>query len=108
MESGITESKKKQYLTKEMFLGLFTGFIATFLGVFICVFVISMLKDAGIIETFTLYSKSGNLWTVLTLGALANLAVFFWFLKLDKEYRARGVLLATFIVAIAAYIIYFK
>lgn len=107
MEPRLTESKKKQYLFKEIFIGLIVGLLATCLGIFICLFVISMLKGTGIVDTFNFYINSGKLWTILTLGALPNLAAFFGFLKINKEYKARGVILATFIVAITAYIIYF-
>ena len=44
---------------------------------------------------------------LLCLGALPNLAAFFGFLKLNRDYRARGVLMATFVTAITAYLIYF-
>ena len=37
---------------------------------------------------------------LISLGAILNLIVFFIFLKYDYEERARGVLLATFIIAI--------
>lgn len=107
MEPRLTKAKKKQYLFKEIFIGVIMGLLATCVGLLICLLVISLIKGTGIIETFTFYVDSGNLWTILTLGALPNLAAFFGFLKINKEYRARGVILATFIVAITAYIIYF-
>ena len=37
---------------------------------------------------------------IISLGAIVNLVVFFIFLKYDYEERAKGVLLATFIIAI--------
>jgi len=43
----------------------------------------------------------------LAFGALPSLLVFFWFLKKDEERKAKGVLIATFITAIIAYLIYF-
>lgn len=95
-------------IVKQLFIGFIVGLIATFVGVSICLFVVSVIKGIGFIETFNLYVHSGTLWTILTLGALPNLAAFFGFLKINREYRARGVILATFIVAITAYIIYFK
>ena len=57
---------------------------------------------------FDFYLKTGNAWAVLTLGALPNLVLFFGFLKFDRDYRARGVVMATFITAIAAYVLYFN
>lgn len=107
MGPQITESRKKQFLIKEIFIGLIIGLFATTIGLSICVFAISMMKEMDFLETFSFYVDSGSLWTILTLGALPNLAAFFGFLKINREYRARGVILATFIVAITAYIIYF-
>ena len=37
---------------------------------------------------------------LISLGAILNLIVFFIFLKYDYEERAKGVLLATFVIAI--------
>ncbi|MEM7186643.1 MAG: hypothetical protein AAF466_08285, partial [Bacteroidota bacterium] len=73
----------------------------------LCTFIVASIKGLGFQDTFAMYNDSGNLWMLITLGALPNLAVFFGFLRLNREYRARGVLLATFAAAIAAYLIYF-
>jgi len=44
--------------------------------------------------------KEGNLeGKILVLGAIANFFVFFTFLKKKQIYRARGVLMETFVVA---------
>ena len=44
----------------------------------------------------------GNLeGKVLVLGAIANFFVFFVFLKKKQIYRARGVLMETFLIALA-------
>ena len=108
MEPRLNDSIRKKHITKEMMMGFIVGLIATAIGLFICVFIVSLIKGMSISETYIHYFENGTLWTILTLGALPNLAAFFGFLKIDKEYRARGVLLATFIVAIASYIIYFR
>lgn len=94
-------------MKKEIFIGFLVGIISTTLGVILCTFIVSQLKGEGFMNTFNLYLNSKNLWMLLTLGALPNLAAFFGFLKINREYRARGVLLATFIIAITAYLIYF-
>jgi len=54
-----------------------------------------------------MFKAEGQLWMLLALGAIANLLVFFIFLKKDLDYRARGVLLATMLVAFTAYAFYF-
>jgi len=94
-------------MKKEILIGFIVGMISTTLGVLICTFIVSQIKNVGFSETFNLYLESDTLWMLLVLGALPNLAVFFGFLKINREYRARGVVLATFVTAITAYIIYF-
>ena len=94
-------------MKQEIFTGFIVGIISNTLGVILCVFIISQIKHEGFINTFNIYLYSQNLWMLLTLGALPNLAAFFGFLKINREYRARGVLLATFVTAITAYLFYF-
>jgi hypothetical protein len=38
---------------------------------------------------------------VITLGAIINILIFFYLLKKDKELMARGIVLATIILALA-------
>lgn len=61
------------------------------------------------IEHFSIYTlektieiiKNGHLiGKLITLSALPNMIVFFIFLKKKQEYRARGVLLALFLLAL--------
>ena len=95
-------------MKKQIILGFLTGIIANVTGVGMCMVIISFLKGTSVSEVFDFYLKTGNAWAVLTLGALPNLVLFFGFLKFDKEYRARGVVIATFMTAITAYILYFN
>ena len=94
-------------MKKEILTGFLVGLICNALGIVTCTFIISKLKSLGFQETFDLYYQSGNIWMFITLGALPNLAAFFGFLRINREYRARGVVLATFVAAITAYLIYF-
>ena len=91
-------------MKKQIIIGFLTGIIANATGVGMCVVIISFLKGTSISEVFDFYLKSA----VLTLGALPNLVLFFGFLKFDRDYRARGVVMATFITAISAYVLYFN
>ena len=95
-------------MKKEIGIGFLTGIISNLVGIIICVFIVSLIKNLGFMETYSFYKRTDSLWMIITLGALPNLAVFFGFLRLNREYRARGVLLATFLTAITAYIIYFN
>jgi hypothetical protein len=95
-------------MKKEIGIGFLIGIITNLIGIVICLFIISSIKDLGFTETYTFYKRTDSLWMIITLGALPNLAVFFGFLRQNKDYRARGVLLATFLTAITSYIIYFN
>ena len=94
-------------MRKEILIGVIVGLISNAVGILACTFIVSKVKDLGFQDTFNFYYNSGNLWMLITLGALPNLLAFFGFLRINRDYRARGVLLATFAAAITAYLIYF-
>lgn len=95
-------------MKQKILMGLLSGLVSNSIGVLIVTWVVSGVKEMGFTNTFDLYRESGSLWMLLALGALPNLALFFWLLKKDKEYMARGVVMATFITAITTYILYFN
>lgn len=95
-------------IKKEVGIGFVTGLIFNAIGVVICTFIISQMKNLSFEETFSFYKRTDSLWMLFSLGALPNLLAFFGFLRVNREYRARGVLLATFLTAIITYIIYFN
>lgn len=94
-------------MKKEIGIGFLTGLIFNTLGVLICILVISEVKGSTFNETMDFYLSAERVWMIISLGALPNLAAFFGFLKINREYRARGVLIATFLAAIITYLIYF-
>ncbi|MDT0556259.1 hypothetical protein [Patiriisocius hiemis] len=94
-------------MKKEIGKGFLVGLICNVVGIVLTVFIISTIKNTGFENTFRMYLESSNLWMIISLGALPNLAAFFGFLRINREYRARGVLLATFLAAITTYLIYF-
>lgn len=71
-------------MKKEIGIGFIVGLISNSLGVLFCLWIISMMKKLTIESTFDFYYHSENLWMLLTLGALPNLAVFFGFLKINR------------------------
>jgi len=94
-------------IRKEVFIGFVLGIISNTIGLLLCTYIVAIVKDLSFSYTLSLYYKSSNLWMLITLGALPNLAVFFGLLQINRDYRAKGVLLATFIAAISSYLIYF-
>jgi hypothetical protein len=84
-------------MKKELLIGFLVGLIATAFGCFI--YIEFFLKYD--FDTNLELIKEGDLeGKVLTLGAIANFFVFFIFLKKKQIYRARGVLLETFFIAL--------
>ena len=92
--------KRKQ---REILIGLAVGVIANTLGVLLYILIFS---DMGIVETYQAAVEQGHVGSLLALGAILNLVAFFGFLKLRRDERARGVLLATVITALI--ILYYK
>ena len=83
---------------KEVFFGLFSGFLANFLGVIITIII--LFKETNILKIFNDSLIDNSITKLISLGAILNLIVFFIFLKYDYDERAKGVLLATFVIAI--------
>lgn len=89
-------------IKKEIIIGLITGIVANIIGFIICVFIFSSLSNQVSSFTGTVKASLQNdsFGSLIVLGAILNLIVFFLFLKQNKPYRARGVLLACIIAAI--------
>lgn len=84
-------------MKKEILIGIITGVIANTLGV---ILYILSFSDKGIDATLQQSLSDGFFGKIVTLGAVLNLVAFFLYIKKKQDYRARGVLLATVIIAI--------
>ena len=62
--------------------------------------IIVLFKETNILKIINDSFIDNSITKLISLGAILNLIVFFIFLKYDYEQRAKGVLLATFIIAI--------
>ena len=86
---------------KEFLVGLFSGFLANTVGAILTVVLLFQEVKISNISKIISDSISDNYVTkLISLGAIINLFVFFVFLKYNYDERARGVLVATFIMAI--------
>jgi len=86
---------------KELLVGLFSGFLANTVGAILTV--VLLFKEVKISNISKIISDSisdNYIPKLISLGAIINLFVFFVFLKYNYDERARGVLVATFIMAI--------
>ncbi|UNZ00169.1 hypothetical protein MQE36_07445 [Zhouia spongiae] len=82
---------------KEMAIGFVVGIIANTIGSLLYMLLFSRFSLA---ETYKIAQEQGYLGSILALGALLNLLAFFGFLKIKRDYRARGVLIATLLTAL--------
>ena len=84
-------------IKKEIFIGFLTGLAANIIGIVIYVLIFS---DISLTETIEESLRNGFMGTLITAGALLNFLPFFVFLKQEKTYRARGVLMASILAAL--------
>ena len=89
-------------VTKEVFIGVLISFVATLSGAFIY---IEFFSKFDFQETLTVMREQELYGKVLTLAAIPNLFVFFVFIKKKQDYRARGVLLATILIAFTTFVL---
>ena len=84
-------------MKKEILIGFIIGIIANIAGSYLYIFFFSRYD----LETTLRNSQDyGIIGSLIALGAILNLFVFFIFLKKKQYYRARGVVLATVLAAI--------
>ncbi|NNK10660.1 MAG: hypothetical protein HKP08_04890 [Flavobacteriaceae bacterium] len=88
---------------KELIIGFVVGLIANVFGTLLYILIFS---DLGIMETFEVAKEQGYLGSLLALGAILNLIAFFAFLRIRRDQRAKGVLVATLLTALV--ILYYK
>ncbi|SDD85567.1 hypothetical protein SAMN05421636_102121 [Pricia antarctica] len=90
-------------IKKELLTGFVVGIIANIVGTLLYILLFS---DLGIVETMEVAVQQGHLGSLLALGAILNLIAFFGFLKIRRDQRAKGVLIATILTALI--IVYYK
>jgi multisubunit Na+/H+ antiporter MnhE subunit len=82
---------------KEILIGFIVGIIANTFGTLLYIL---MFSDLGIVDTFNAAVAQGHIGSLLALGAILNLIAFFGFLRIKRDFRARGVMLATLVTAL--------
>lgn len=88
---------------KEILIGLAVGLIANTVGTLLYILLFSKF---GIADTYRAAVEQGHVGSLLALGAILNLVAFFGFLRLRRDNRARGVMIATVLTALV--ILYYK
>lgn len=81
----------------DLLIGFVIGIIAAFLGTYFYLIVFTPFRTFNDLPEIRAQHILGK---VITLGAILNIAAFFILLKFKKELMARGVILATIVLAI--------
>ena len=89
-------------VTKEIGIGVVISLVATLSGAFIY---IEYFSKFDFQETLRVMKEQELYGKVLSLAAIPNLFVFFVFIKKKQDYRARGVLLATILIAFTTFVL---
>lgn len=90
--------KKNTNIKKEVFIGILVGFIATAIGFY---FYTQVFNDFSLKFIKKLITEYDYLGEILIYSVSPNLLAFFVFIKKKEDYRARGVILATMLIALA-------
>ncbi len=84
-------------IKKHVFTGFLIGIISTALGIFLWILFFSKLDIESTLKDAL---ENDYLGKIIALGAALNFLPFFIFIKQNQVYKARGVLLATVLVAV--------
>lgn len=81
----------------DLFIGFGIGILASVLG---CYFFITFFTDFDFVTGVQNMKSEGKLGKLITLGSILDLAVFTILLKMNKDFMARGVVLAVICITI--------
>ncbi|CAI8284777.1 MAG: Uncharacterised protein [Polaribacter sp. SA4-10] len=89
-------------IKKDILIGVLVALFATFGGIYLYLEYFSRYEFN---ETLQLIKKGNLFGKVLSLAAVSNLFVFFVFIKKNQDNRAKGVLLATILIALTTLVL---
>lgn len=92
-------------MKKELLIGVVVGLIANVIGLYFATSFFGNGED--VVSFLKAASFEGFLGKLISLGAILNLLAFFVFIKKRQDYRARGVLLITIIIAVSTFVFKF-
>jgi hypothetical protein len=93
-------------IKKEIGIGALVGLIANAIGMFI--FSGLFIQEFDFQRILIIAYENQVLNKIIALGAILNFLPFYLFLKKNLIYRARGVLIATILVAVFTALLYFS
>ncbi|MET2986262.1 hypothetical protein [Aureibaculum conchae] len=83
-------------MKKEILIGFLVGIAATAAGFYLYV---EYALEGTFEESLAVLKENSLYGQVLSIAAIPNLIAFFIFIKKKQDYRARGVLIATLVIA---------
>jgi len=83
---------------KQILIGLVLGLCANVVGTLLYILLVS---EYDIPTTINMAIADNFIGKLVTLGAILNLGLFFFLIKKQRLYLARGVLMATILAALA-------
>jgi len=83
-------------MRKDILVGIVVGLLATGLGFYLYV---EFVLNGSFQESLVIINNKNLYGQILSIAAIPNLLVFFIFIKKKQDFKARGVLIATFLVA---------
>lgn len=89
-------------IKKEILIGALVSLFATLSGIFIYIEFFSKFDFQEAVNVIREQDLSAK---ILTLAAIPNLFVFFIYIKKKQDYRARGVLFTTILIAFTTFVI---
>ena len=90
---------------KNIFIGFIIGILANIIGVYLYT---TLFLDGSDFMSSIKRSLTDNYFTkIVSIGAVLNVLVFFIFIMKQQDLKARGVLLATLLVAFMTFVIKF-
>jgi heme/copper-type cytochrome/quinol oxidase subunit 4 len=87
-------------IKREIFIGFVVGIISNGLGILIALQGLAFYAKLSFKTTYEVAYSQGNMGNIIALGGILNMVSFFLFLHLNRDYRARGVLMASVLAAI--------
>lgn len=84
-------------MKKHILIGFILSFLVTIAGSYLY---LEYGLQNGFEKNWELMLETKNQGTVLSLGAIPNLLLFFVFLKRKEDFKARGVLIGVILVAL--------
>lgn len=91
---------KNVKMYKNIIIGFVLSILATIAGIYVY---LELISQVSVEKTWQSILQNGMLSTVIALGSIPNILLFFVFIKRKEDYKARGVMLGVIVAALAVF-----